>query len=110
MHDLSFYTKFNKILNTRKTLRINRIQTDESKKFFKALNYSLKNLKDEYRMILENSFFECDYKFWWVDYFCKSSFYRKRYLAIVAFVRLFEMIYENFDDFSSCSNFSLQCE
>ena len=107
MHNISFYTKFREIIRTRNTLLIKGIQTKKSERFFKAIKYSLINLKDEYRMILENSYFGCSYKFWWIDYFCKSSFYRKRYWAVVAFVRLFEMIYENFNDFSSYSSLSM---
>ena len=107
MHDLDYYSKFNEIINVSKVLKIKRIHTSDSERFFKALNYCLNKLKDEYRMILENSYFECEYKFWWMDYYCKSSFYRKRYWAIVAFVRLFELIYENSNDFSSGFNFSL---
>ena len=107
MHDVSFYSKFSEIIRTRNVLRKEGIYTEESRRFFRAIRYSLASLKDEYRMILVNCYFELKYQFWWVDYFCKSSFYRKRYWAIVAFVRLFEIIYENSNDLSSYPNLSL---
>ena len=104
MHDLSFYTKFEKILDVRNNLKTSENTSLETYKFFKVLNYCLRSLKDEYRMILTKTYFERSYQFWWLDYYCKSSFYRKRYWAIVGFVCLFEMIYENFNDSSSYFN------
>ena len=106
MHDLTFYKKLNHIIMLRNKFKSNDFSSPTSTKFLEVFNYCLMSLKNEYKTILINSYFESDYQFWWVDYYCKSSYYRKRYWAVVGFVRLFEMIYENFNDYSNYFNFS----
>lgn len=104
MHDQRIYTKFNEILQMRNDFKKPGFNWVNKEKFEGVFRYCLNSLKEEYRMILVNSYFEQDYQFWWLDYFCKSSYYRKRFWAIVAFVRLFEMIYENSDACSAYLN------
>ena len=101
MHNSKIYKKFNKILLAQNKITFHPISVEKFERFTSAINYCLSSLKEEYRMILKNSYFGNSYEFWWLDYYCKSSYYRKRFWAIVAFVRLFEVIYENFNDSST---------
>ena len=72
----------------------------EGDKFLNIFDYCLERLEYEYRNVLVNSFINCTYKFWWLEYYSKSTFYRMRERALVSFVSLFEMIYENISDFA----------
>ena len=96
MHDAKIYQKFDEILIAKRNSRLN----PNRDKFLAVLSYCLNSLGEDYRLILRKSYFENCYKFWWLDYFCKSSYYRKRFIAISSFVRLYEMIYENVNDLS----------
>ena len=69
------------------------------------INYCLNRLKSEYSTILINSYFKCDYVFWWADYYSKTDYYRKRIKAISSFVHLFEIIDENPDFFTAYRNY-----
>ena len=77
---------------------------DEKEEYLKLLsitNYCLDRLDLEYREIIERSYLDSEYEFWWVDKYCKTSFYRKREKAISSFVQLFDLIYENYPHFST---------
>ena len=71
-----------------------------SKKFFSIYNYCLNSLKSNFREILLKSYFNVSYKFWWVDKYSQSAYYRRRAKAVISFVNLFNLIYENFSYFS----------
>ena len=102
MHDPKIYQKFNEILEAKK---VNKIMPNQDE-FYAIISYCLNSLHEEYQLILNKSYFENSYKFWWIDYFCKSSYYRKRFTAVCSFVSLFEMIYENFNDNSTFISFA----
>lgn len=68
--------------------------------FLNIFNYCLKSLRYEFQRIINKSFMNVKYKYWWVEEYSKSTFYRKRNKAITSFVRLFEFIYENFNSVS----------
>ena len=104
MCDLTYYSKFDQILEQKSTLEFASRKKQTRDKFFAILNHCLNSMKDEFRLILEKTYFKKDYEFWWMDYFCKSSYYRKRYLAVVSFVTLYEFIYENISDYSTYIN------
>lgn len=75
---------------------------DDRKKytfFLNVFNFCLNQLEYEYKSLLIRSFLKCSYKFWWVDIYTKSTFYRMRARALSNFVSLFELIYENIQDF-----------
>ena len=101
MHNSKIYKKFNRLLLAQNNITFHLSSAETFDRFTNAINYCLSSLKEEYQMILKNSYFENGYEFWWLDYYCKSSYYRKRFWAIVAFVRLFEVIYENSNDYST---------
>ena len=106
MHEQKIYNRFDQILEAKNRFKIVGLGSEERKQFFLIFNYCLNSLKDEYRTILNKTYFERDYEYWWLDYYCKSSYYRKRHWAIIAFVRLFELIYENVNDYSFNLNYS----
>lgn len=72
-------------------------------KFNMVTKYCLESLHPEYKRIMESILFNHNYKYWWLDHYSQSSFYRKRNKALTSFVLLFETIYENFND-SSINN------
>jgi len=103
MQKKKIHTKFDSILAKKKELRFRLTTRDGRQEYFKfmsVLNYCLNQLTNEYREILEESYLNPKFRFWWVDKYCKSSFYRKRVTAISSFVRLFDLIYENYPHFS----------
>ena len=67
-------------------------------RYLGIFRYVLNLLKEDYLFILNNSYFNKSYRFWWLDFYSKTSYYRKRFFAVNSFVSLFEMIYENFND------------
>ena len=69
-------------------------------KFLEAFNYSFNSLEGEYKEIFSKTYLEKAYQFWWLDYYCKSSYYRKRIIAVTSFVHLFELVHENINDYS----------
>ena len=75
---------------------LTRDEKEELQKLNGILDYCLSSLKSDFQEILNESYFNVSYKFWWVDYYSKSAFYRRREKAITSFVSLFEMINENF--------------
>ena len=99
MHDIEIYRKFNQILKAKRNLKF-RLKNNSSERFLKIFDYCLTLLDEEYQTILKKSYIENDYEFWWVDYYCKSSYYRKRFSAVLAFVQLFEKNYEDINDYS----------
>ena len=106
MRDYKIYSKINQIIETRnKFLRLNEKKT-EHLIFLGMFNYCANSMKNDYLFILENSYFKPTYQFWWLDYYCKSSYYRRRFTAVSSFVALFEMIYENFTNCSDFINFA----
>ena len=106
MRDYQIYSKIKHIAEVRNKFLKENESSVERQKFFGIFNYCLNSLKDEYKFILLNSYFNITYQFWWLDYFCKSSYYRKRFVAVNSFVALYEMIYENFNDDSAFINFA----
>lgn len=90
MEQQSIYSRFDEILKQRKIL-----QNQRNNEFLNRFDYCLSLLKDEYKNILLESYIDVTYQFWWVDFYCKSSYYRKRIKAITSFVLLFETMYEN---------------
>lgn len=73
--------KFNQILRSEKSISI---------KVSNCLNF----LKDDYKEILNNTFFLKIYEFWWTDFYSSSSYYRKLLRAKRSFVCLFNFLYE----------------
>ena len=69
--------------------------------FVSVFNFCLDHLEYEYRTILVKTYFKCQFKFWWVDIYAKTTFYRMRARALTNFVSLFELIYENIEDFAN---------
>ena len=100
MRDYEIYSKIEEIIRSRRSILLKPKRTSEHSKFLTAFNYCLGSIKDEFNVILENSYIHPSYHFWWLDYYSKSAFYRKRFFAAKAFVSLFELIYENFNDYS----------
>ncbi len=98
MRDYKIYLKINRIIEERKMILSGKQKEKEQLKFLGMFNYCLSSLKEEYILILQNTYLTLSYQFWWLDYYSKSSFYRKRFTAVSSFVALFEMIYENFND------------
>ena len=106
MRDYKIYSKINHIIDARKRILGLHSKTKEDLKYLGIFNYVTNLMKEEYLFILNNSYFNITYQFWWLDYYCKSSYYRKRFTAVCSFVSLFEMIYENFNDNSTFISFA----
>ncbi len=106
MRDYKIYSKINHLIEVRKQFLNLKEKNKEHLKFLGMFNYCLNSMKEEYLFILQNSYLNISYQFWWLDYYCKSSYYRKRFTAVSSFVSLFEMIYENFNDNSDFINFA----
>lgn len=106
MRDYKIYSKINQLIEVRKQFLNLKEKNKEHLKFLGMFNYCLNSMKEEYLFILQNSYLNISYQFWWLDYYCKSSYYRKRFTAVSSFVSLFEMIYENFNDNSDFINFA----
>lgn len=104
MRDKEVYLKIQQIIEIRRKLLSAKESSLAKEKFLHMFEYCLNSMKEEYLRILQNSYFSKCYKFWWMDYYCQSSYYRKRLVAITSFVSLFEMIYENFNDISTFAN------
>ena len=104
MCDKKEHTKMHYILARRDHLK-SLVSTTEGKQEYKKLlsiiRYCLNSLEYDYKEIIRSSYLNKNYKFWWTDHYCQSSYYRKRNKAVVSFVHLFNLIYENFDDFSA---------
>ena len=97
------YARIKEIACLKKKLEIRRVLKQDHEvcyKFFSTFDYCMNLLKKNFREILENSYFDVDYKFWWIDKYCQSSYYRMRAKAVNAFVSLFNIIYENFPHFA----------
>lgn len=58
------------------------------------VNHCLSYLKDDYRDILNNTFFNNIYEYWWTEFYSSSSYYRKLFRAKRSFVCLFDFLYE----------------
>lgn len=106
MRDYKIYSKINHIIEKRNDFLKVKNKTEEQLKYLGMFNYCVNSLEEEYRLILQNSYFKPIYQFWWLDYYCKSSYYRRRFTAVSSFVALFEVIYENFNDNSDFINFA----
>ena len=106
MHDQEIYLKFHQIVDVRNAIYASNFDGLKGKRYLAIFDYCLNSLKEEYRFILEKSYLERNYQYWWLDYFCQSSYYRKRFWAINCCVHLFEMIHENFNDYSNAFNFA----
>ena len=101
MHKNEIYSRLQTIIDRKRRFNSENFRSDERKQLNAIIRYCLQLLKEEYRNILIKSYFECDYPFWWVDYYCKSSYYRKRIKAVTSFVLLFETIYEDPNHFTA---------
>ena len=108
MRDYQIYSKINRISEVRNEFLKVKEKDSHHLKFLGMFNYCKSHIKDEYLQILQKSFFNTNqtYQFWWMDYYSKSSYYRKRFIAVNSFVSLFEMIYENFNDNSNFIKFA----
>ena len=95
MHKNEIYSRLESIIERKRRFNSDNFRSEERTQLNAIIKYCLKNLKEDYRDILLKSYFECDYPFGWVDYYCKSCYYRKRLKAVTSFVLLFEVIYEN---------------
>ena len=70
MSNEKFDSKLGLILQKKNDLRFNLQTRDGRLEYFKfktILNYCLNCLSYEYREIIEQSYLNCDYRFWWVD-------------------------------------------
>ena len=85
------------IIEEKERLKING-QYEEYKRYKEVIEYCYKLMSYEYQRIFKKCFISDTYKFWWVDEYAKSNFYRKKIKTATAFVKLFEMKYENFND------------
>lgn len=83
MNTRKIYNQFRAILKSEKP---------DSERVMKCLLF----LKDDYKEILEKSFFNINYEYWWVDYYSVTNYYRKRLRAIRSFVCLFKTINEDY--------------
>ena len=101
MHKNEIYTRLENIIERKRRFNSENFRSEERRQLNAIIKYCLKQLKEEYRNILIKSYFECDYAFWWVDFYCKSSYYRKRIKAVTSFVLLFEIIDEDPDYFTA---------
>ena len=106
MRDYKIYSKIGRIIEARKSVLSKKEKDKNDLIYLGIFNYVLGLMKKEYLFILTNSYFNNTYRFWWLDYYCKSSYYRKRVIAVNSFVSLFEMIYENFINDPSFINFA----
>ena len=108
MRDYQIYSKIKRISDVRNEFLSVKEKDSDHLKYLGMFNYCKSLMKEEYLLILQNSFFNKNktYQFWWMDYYCKSSYYRKRFIAVNSFVSLFEMIYENFNDNSNFISFA----
>lgn len=98
------YKKLDEILSKKNTLKIGQKTLEEKlecAKFENVLNYCLNSLSFDYQEIMSKTYLNSNFKFWWVDKYSKSTFYRKKENAVNSFVQLFEMIYENYFCFSN---------
>ena len=93
MHTSKIYENLNKILNQRKEM-LSSNDSPEKRLFNTVFDYCLNSLNHEQRNIFKKCYVDNAYPFWWMDYYCKSSFYRKRVATVTNFVELFEKIYE----------------
>ena len=103
MQSENSYSQIKEIVSLKKSLEFKRFlrqYKDTCYKFFLTFDYCMNLMRNNFRDILVNSYFNVTYKFWWVDHYCKSSYYRMRARAVSAFVNIFNIIYENFPRFS----------
>ena len=103
MKNENSYAQIKQIARLKNILEVKRnlnLEKDICSKFFLTYDYCLNSLKKKFRELLLNSYFELDYKFWWADTYSQSAYYRARAKAVISFVNLFNLIYENFPYFS----------
>ena len=93
--------KLKEIMLTKLRLRKEVEDTQKFNYFVSVFNFCLDHLEHEYRTILVKTYVKCQFKFWWVDVYTKTTFYRMRARALTNFVSLFELIYENIEDFAN---------
>ena len=100
MCEQKIYSKFHDIIKVVNFILSNNKNDCNEMRYLGIFRYVLNSLKEDYLFILKNSYFNKSYRFWWIDFYSKTTYYRKRYIAVNSFVSLFEMIYENFNDCS----------
>ena len=103
MHTNKIYDNLNKILNQRKEM-LSSNDSPEKRLFNTVFDYCVNSLNYEQRNIFKKCYVEDTYPFWWMDYYCKSSFYRKRVATVTNFVELFEKIYEGSNHIATTFN------
>ena len=81
MNSRKIYNKFYSILKQKET---------QKSKAISCLDF----LKEDYKEILNNSFFNKIYEYWWLDYYSETNYYRKRFRAIRSFVNLYQTLDE----------------
>lgn len=68
-----------------------RRQLNDAVKYVKNVKDALGGLSKEDRHLISNEFFSNrNNQLWWTKYYSQSTYYRKRYFAIKAFIERFE--------------------
>lgn len=99
MSNKEITSKFNDIVKKKKYYdhaHYNLEIKEERDEFNRKFDRSMFCLKDEYQDILKHTFLDGSYKFWWLERYCKSSYYRERFRAMTSFVLIFEILGENY--------------
>lgn len=60
-------------------------------KFDEILTRTLASMKPDYRMIIEKSFLKDD-KIWWYEFYNKSTYYKRRNIALSGFFIVFDSL------------------
>lgn len=64
--------------------------------FYYSFDRAMNALSERSKEILNRSYFEVEYPFWWLDIYSSSTYYRYRKLAIDSFVFIFLCANEHF--------------
>ncbi len=104
MNSSKIYDAFESIMNLRKEEKNNSLIFSEHSPVKQKVDYCLSRLKDDFKEIIVKDFLENSYKYWWLESYSETNYYRKRFRAITAFVNLFNLIYENNIIFSNINS------
>ena len=105
MYDRKIYYQFREIMKEEFKLRLKKKKDYSRFKF--VFDYSFNSLSLEFQEIIKKTYLDSKFKFWWMELYPQTTFYRKRHRAISSFVHLFNLIYENFNDFTFNSHYVL---
>lgn len=64
------------------------LNDEHEDKLVQCMESALSLLNKEHREIIENEFMNNSAKYWWQDYFSKTTFYRIKYESMVEFLEL----------------------